>query len=96
MANKQVEVIHGVVDGNKPGSKISVPEKSAEKLAAKGMVKYVQQSQPKQQSKKPATKQPEAKESAPKSPASKDAKPSATKSQPKEVPTKEAQKTDEK
>lgn len=41
MASKKVdvEVIHGVVDGNKPGKKIKVTDKSASQLVNKGLVK---------------------------------------------------------
>lgn len=58
MAKVNVEVISGVVDGKKKGAKLSVEEKSAKALEAKGFVKIV--ASPK------AKPKPAKKESAPK------------------------------
>lgn len=58
MAKVNVEVVSGVVDGNKKGAKLSIEEKSAKSLEAKGFVKIA--------AKPKAKPQPAKKESAPK------------------------------
>lgn len=57
MAKVNVEVISGVVDGKSKGAELSIEEKSAETLEAKGFVKIVAKPKAKPQPAKKASAQ---------------------------------------